>query len=97
MSSLAWAKKVADHVLLLLGLLLLTAGVTVGGVLLYRSASFWAFSSAWSACWCSARAPPGCGAAQTTRQAGHGASWRRSTPMSPSREARRARWRGCPF
>jgi hypothetical protein len=39
-SGLRWAKELADQVLLLLGLLLLTAGVAVGGVLLHRPASF---------------------------------------------------------
>lgn len=40
MSGLRWAKGLADQVLLLLGLLLLMAGVAAGGVLLHRPASF---------------------------------------------------------
>lgn len=39
-SGLRWAKELADHVLLLLGVLLLAAGIAVGGVLLHRPAWF---------------------------------------------------------
>jgi len=39
-SGLRWARELADHVLLLLGVVLLTAGIAVGGVLLHRSAWF---------------------------------------------------------
>jgi hypothetical protein len=40
LTGLRWAKAIAEHVLLLLGLVLLAAGVTVGGVLLHRPAWF---------------------------------------------------------
>ncbi len=39
-SGLRWAKTLAEHVHLLLGLVVLAAGVTVGGVLLHRPAWF---------------------------------------------------------
>lgn len=39
-SGLRWGKELADHVLLLLGALLLGAGIGVGGVLLHRPAWF---------------------------------------------------------
>lgn len=40
MNGLRWARKLADHLLLLLGLLALAVGIAVGGVLLHRSVLF---------------------------------------------------------
>jgi hypothetical protein len=37
-SGLRWAKELADHAILLLGVLLLATGIAVGGVLLHRAA-----------------------------------------------------------
>ncbi len=40
MNGLRWAKELADHTLLLLGVALLTGGIALGGVLLHRPAWF---------------------------------------------------------